>query len=368
MQETHRMEAVILKRLKIVWRVVLLSVMYVFAFGNDTAMNNGIYGPEPMDVTQHHESQLRLMNEDLRIEFGEDSTWVQATFKFHNTNSERPVTQLTGFPDLMPEKGKDYNLYTYTSLGPLKDFSTKIDGKPVTSYMKYSYVRGEVDGYWIPVPKEKGERLGWHVVNLVAQPSGDVVLERRYRVSNGVFGTIGRSFLYVTHTGTAWQGTIGQLNLEVLLKDGLTTENLCWPERNQEPYSLTTKPEKRQWDIVAPDKMKLTWKDFEPRKEKNKSVFWLVTRFESVWIERARVLVVRTKENPIGYRNFLINDMNTGKKWTLQMKRALIDKLVKVGDKNDLLVGRYIQVNGNLLAPGIVRVSDDYYNGVELYK
>jgi hypothetical protein len=350
--------------------IFLFLLMSGVSYGNDTAMNNGIYGPEPIDMTRHHESPLRLEEEHLLFEFGEDTTWVKATFLFKNTDQQRAVTQLTGFPDTQAEKTKwkDYNRYTYTSLGPLIDLTTTVNGKSVTSSLKYSYIYGEVDGYWIPVPKGKGDRIGWHVVTFVVPPGGDVVLERSYRVRNGVFGTIGRSFLYVTHTGSAWKGTIGKLTLEVALKDGLKIKNLYWSDEKSDPDDWTTKPEKRQWEVLAPDTMRLVWRDFEPRKEEKKSLICLVTRYETAWMNQAKILTVEKNEDPSGYQNLQIKDLKTGQRWRLQIKKEWFSKLIKNGSPDDLKVGRVIKVWGNLLAPGIVRVSDAYYHSIEIKK
>ena len=90
-------------------------------------------------------------------------------------------------------------------------------------------------------------------------------------------------FYYTTATGGVWQGTIGSLVTDVTPKDGWTVSNLAWrgeklPRIQSFPTSTLTKPDRQDWEILSPTHLRFTWKNFEPRTEKNRRGFEIVTK------------------------------------------------------------------------------------------
>jgi len=109
---------------------------------------------------------------------------------------------------------------------------------------------------------------------LVTFPAGeDVIVERRYSVENG--WSVGNIlfFGYTTATGGVWKGTIGRLQADVSLRDGLTVNDLIWPgaKRFGEVVEVNYRmsPGRSGWQVIDPTHLRMVWNDFEPRTEPN---------------------------------------------------------------------------------------------------
>jgi len=80
-------------------------------------------------------------------------------------------------------------------------------------------------------------------------------------------------FHYTTETGGAWKGTIGRLQADVTLLDGLKASQLVWPgttvreSKFDEKDSATTRPARAMWQVRGAHHLRLVWNDFEPRNE-----------------------------------------------------------------------------------------------------
>ena len=81
-------------------------------------------------------------------------------------------------------------------------------------------------------------------------------------------------FWYTTHTGAVWQGTIGRMQADVTLLDGLTADQLVWPGQKVRGEKLegslerfTSQPARPAWKVIDAKHLRLVWNDFEPRTE-----------------------------------------------------------------------------------------------------
>jgi hypothetical protein len=241
------------------------------ALANDTAIHDGGDGPAPLGDRRGPESVVRMVRERLDISFGRKETAVRATFVFLNTKRDAPARQSVGFPDITAMTatesydGADFN-------GPIKDLVTLVNGRE----RKSRQLRGRVnhrDGIDEPAPPgEKGEfeRI-WHAIDVEFPVGQEVIIERRYRVSNGssVAATPEMFFQYTTATGGVWKGTIGEMIAAVSLQDGLTVDSLLWKAAPGSGIS----PARQHWRVQSPTKMELIWKDFEPRTDSNRRSF-----------------------------------------------------------------------------------------------
>jgi hypothetical protein len=241
------------------------------ALANDTAIHDGADGPAPIGDRRGPESVVRMVREHLDIAFGKKETVVRATFVFLNTKRDAAARQTVGFPDLTAMAATAvYDGADFT--GPIKNLVTLVNGRERRSRQ----LRGRVNqrnGIDEPAPPgEKGEfeRI-WHAIDVEFPVGQEVVIERRYRVSNGssVAAAPELFFQYSTATGGVWHGTIGELVADVTLKDGITVDELLWDSA----HGAGVSPSRKNWRIQSPTKMQLVWKNFEPRTEANRRSF-----------------------------------------------------------------------------------------------
>lgn len=266
---------------------------------NDTALNEGGYGPAPVGGLHGPESVIRMQSEELHIVFGKKWTEVQAKFVFRNTKKDSPAVQIVGFPDIGaaqiearrrdPKGEKIFAIEQETPLsGVLHGMRTFVNGQEQKSKLRYGWVK-EVDEIDTPVEKPDKETglMAWHALEVTFPPGQDVTIERRYRTESGsqVYGI--HFFYYTTATGGVWQGRIGRLQADVTLKDGLKIDDLAWkggklPRIQSYEGSLVTKPDRKHWQVISPTQMRLVWENFEPRTEKERRGFSIVTKADAV--------------------------------------------------------------------------------------
>lgn len=266
---------------------------------NDTALNEGAYGPAPVGGLHGPESVIRMQSEELHISFGKKWTDVDAKFVFRNTKKDAPAVQIVGFPDIGaaqvearrrdPKGEKIFAIEQETPLtGVLHGMRTFVNGVEKKSKLRFGWVKevGEID-----TPVEKPDKdtglMAWHALEVTFPPGQDVTIERRYRTASGsqVYGI--HFFYYTTATGGVWQGTIGHLQADVDLKDGLKVEDLAWrggklPRIQSGEGALVTQPNRKEWQILSPTQLRLVWDNFEPRTEKNRRGFFIVTKADAV--------------------------------------------------------------------------------------
>jgi hypothetical protein len=249
------------------------------ARANDSSLNFGAHGPEPLDLRDGRESPIRMVEEELTFRFGKWDTRVHARFVFENTSEDSTVRQLSGFPDVTIETDPYYWAGKLDSLqiaefdqahrrqSPIRDMKTRLDGKSVASSMRVGFVQETLEAPWgwVAADTFTGRRVCWYIVELVIPPKGRVTLERSYRTFNGYQGAVGAHFQYITLTGGPWQGTIGRLTANVILEDGLTVDDLVWADEERRFWSTETYPPRGLWHVEGPKRMSLTWTDFEPR-------------------------------------------------------------------------------------------------------
>jgi hypothetical protein len=246
---------------------LLLCLFASCAFANDTALHDGNDGPAPIGGKRGSESVIRMVREHLDITVGRDKTEVRAKFVFSNTRDDATARQTVGFPDrtAMAAEG------TFTSdfSGPIERLRTFVNGKERKSRRLRGWMH-ERDGFDEPArPGEKGafERV-WHAIDVEFPVGKEVTIERRYRVPNGgsVANPAQHFFEYTTATGGVWKGNIGELVADVTMADGLSVEKLLW-----EPDGMA--PGRKHWQVLSPKKLRLVWKNFEPRTQKNRREF-----------------------------------------------------------------------------------------------
>lgn len=255
---------------------------------HDSAMNEGAYGPEPRGGTQGDESIIRMESEQITVKFGRETSEVKARFVFRSYKPKEPARQLVGFPDIGaaykeaarrdPNGEAPWQPHENVS-GPLKDMHTFVNGKEVESKLDYGFIQTDEYVGWKPGTPKDGELMAWHTMWVEFPPDKDVVIERDYKVDNGeMVGGISM-FEYITATGANWRGTIGQLDADITL-DGWTTDDIAWKTGGKKKQIFDTgpftAPDKKAWKIVSPTHLQFTWKDFEPRTDKDRRSFSLV--------------------------------------------------------------------------------------------
>jgi hypothetical protein len=249
------------------------------ALANDSSLNFGAHGPEPLDIRDGRESLIRMVEEELTFHFGKWDTRVHVRFVFENTSADSTVRQLSGFPDVTVEadppwpdaKLDPFHIarfdHEYRRQSPIRGMKTRLDGRPVASIVRVGFVHEtwEAPWGWVAADTLTGRRVCWYVVELVIPPKGRVALERSYKTFNGFAGAVGAHFQYITLTGGPWQGTIGRLTAHVILEDGLTVDDLLWADEERRSWSTETSPPRSLWQVEGPKRMSLTWNDFDPR-------------------------------------------------------------------------------------------------------
>jgi hypothetical protein len=265
---------------------------------NDTALNEGFFGPQPVGGVHGPESVIRMQSEHLVISFGKKWTEVRATFVFRNTKKSSPAMQIVGFPDIGaaqlearrrdPKGERIFAIEQETPIsGVLHGMRTFVNGKEQKSKLRYGWVK-EINGIDTPVDKYDDHTglMAWHALEITFPPGEDVTVERRYRTESGsqVYGI--HFFHYTTGTGGVWQGTIGRLQADVSLTGGLKVDDLAWrgaklPRIQSYPTSYLTTPDRKEWQILSPTELRLVWTNFEPRTQKERCGFDIVTKSDA---------------------------------------------------------------------------------------
>lgn len=245
------------------------------ALANDTALQDGRDGPAPLGDRRGTESVIRMVRERLEIVMGKEKTSVHATFVFLNTKPNAAAHQIVGFPDFTA-MAKD-GTFDGALSGSIEDLVTFVDGKERKSRQLRGWVNERDDMDEPAKAGEKGafERI-WHAIDVDFPVGKEVVIERRYRVPNGINTLREVFFDYSTATGHVWKGTIGEMIADVTLTDGLTVDGLLWDA----PNGAGVSPARSHWRIQSPTMMQLVWKDFEPRTEREHRGFRIAYRKE----------------------------------------------------------------------------------------
>ncbi len=268
---------------------VMASVAAVWA--DDSAMNDGAFGPEPLGGFGGKESIIAMTSEHLEFKMGRQFTEVTARFTFRSAKPGSPAKQIVGFPDVGaaveesqrrdPSEQASWHNHDNTA-GVLQELRTFLDGAEVKSKLKYDYIKTGADGAWQAATPQTGYLMAWHVVPVSFPPGRDVVIERKYRTANGsaVYGIT--SFAYITHTGSNWRGPIGELTADVEFRDGLSIKDLAWNDASlpkfQKISSWFSQPDRSEWTVPDSTHMHLVWRDFEPRDQVNRRAIILMTK------------------------------------------------------------------------------------------
>lgn len=250
------------------------------AQGNDTAINSGAHGPAPLGEFAGEESIIRMVVEKIDIQFGRDQSTVACRFTFRSSKVGGGATQTVGFPDVLT--GDDVNIGSIRSLETFVD-GRKVDAKKVTGWFEtadYGIPRSGLGEPRADAPKETIQRADFYTVDVTFPAERDVVIERRYVADNGadVMGT--KTLSYTTHTGAVWKDTIGRADFHVTL-DGWMVADLAFedgpqrlPPRQQSQWSS---PNLKEWTVVSPTELTMTWENFEPAVHKTRRGIFLAT-------------------------------------------------------------------------------------------
>ena len=241
-----------------------------FSPANDAAMNDGGEGPEPIGWRSGEESIIQMKAEHLDIRFGTEMTKVKARFTFMSHKANGPARQKLGFPDAA-RSDLDGDV-----IGPIENLITRVNGEVVESELVSGYYReivkpdGSVFYEKRSDPEDTGgagwvRRHAWHVIEVEFPVGEEVVVERDYDCPPGIDTTMNAFFIYETRTGGAWKDEIEKLTAEVTFADDVDTEFVTLHPREgwhwSEDRSLAT----------------LTWENFEPRVEEDRTYFEITT-------------------------------------------------------------------------------------------
>jgi len=255
--------------------VLLLSLP---AGANDSAMNDGAYGPEPLGWRPGAESVIRMVDEKLQIDFHPDHSLVRVKFTFRNTGTT-PARQLLGFPDQSAANEISMALERdgINVMGQMEEVVTLLDDEETWSDRRTGYVRWDDSGSWQPVTGVTDDSMPmvWWTFWVDFPVNKDVTVERRYRVRNGAQAGGPTWFEYTTATGAAWRGTIGALTADVYLHDGLTADDIVW--WNDGGRLTPAPPAGSGWSRVTPTHLRLQWRDFEPGSQEDRRGFRVMT-------------------------------------------------------------------------------------------
>jgi hypothetical protein len=274
----------------------LLLALASTALANDTALHDGRFGPEPLNASDGKESAVRMEHEHLEIGFGARYTDVHCTFIFRNTEAAGVVEVLVGFPDIgaacdeMKRREPKYAdvIAERVNTSRLQNVRTFVNGKAAKTKLRLGEVKagGDTDGTTVWSFDEKSGVRAWHVVRVKFPAGKEVTVERHYRVENGASALGVAFFDYTTATGGVWQGSIGRLQADVTLRDGLKVGGLVWPGAKLaggrvagDAEKFATHPARRAWKELDDTHLRLVWSDFEPRTQKDRRGFSLSRPF-----------------------------------------------------------------------------------------
>ena len=241
--------------------VVLLSFLAFLAEANDTAVNAAAAGPAALGEFVGEESVIRMVSEKIDITFGKEESRVHCTFVFRSTKKSGDALQLLGFPDFIDDGGV---------VGTITKMTSRIDGVEVAAKKQRGYLQqdGIQSAHLGKEPEDYvAVAVNFHTIEVKFPPDRDVIVEREYTVSNGGSVEGDTTFFYTTETGGVWKGNIGKAEFTVTL-DGWTVSDLAFEDGPQklEPRRQRTfsSPNRSDWKIESPTKMKLVWENFEP--------------------------------------------------------------------------------------------------------
>jgi hypothetical protein len=277
---------------------MLRTCLFLFAssallMANDTSLHDGRFGPEPLDG---EESPVRMVAEQIDVDFGYRYTDVHCTFTFRNTLTEGATDQLVGFPDVgaaldemnRREPAHADSLGERVNTSRLRDLRTLVDGQEVKSQLQFgdAHRGGKEEGTAVWSFDGKSGVRAWHTMRVSFPAGKDVKIERKYRIQNGASALGVAFFQYTTATGGVWNGTIGHLQVDVNLRDDLTADQLVWPgakikgkKLDDDVLRFATSPAQKSWQVVDANHLRFEWTNFEPRTEPEHRGFSLCRPF-----------------------------------------------------------------------------------------
>ena len=261
-------------------KLLLLLGLVLPALANDSGINSGAHGPEPLGEFVGEESVIRMVSEKIDIRFGKEQSEVACRFTFRSTKKEGDAKQVVGFPDF---------IHTESDFGSIEKLETfingeKVEARKVRGWFATEEWRTPKTGLGEPpkdIPATDVLLVDFFVVDVSFPPDKDVVIERKYIADNGGNVDGSKNFHYTTHTGAVWKDTIGKAEFTVKL-DGWTVDDLAFEDslqknRPREQYGEWCEPNRAEWTVVSPTELKMIWKDFEPAVHKTRRNIQLAT-------------------------------------------------------------------------------------------
>lgn len=284
--------------------LICLAGATLHAFANDTTLNVNV--DPPRQLGGHEAPPIRMAEEHLTIYFGREECRVLVEFTFVN-EADYPVYTWAGFPDedLLKRwmfygpvdaqgNAPDYTFggealwgdYAGSGLdhGALRDFTSwtrQANNNQSRHYpLETKLVRIEriayepaaiasLGGAWTPEESATLNGLMFcHAFPLNLEAHDTMVVGHSYTTLTGSNVERQHLFNYTLGTGRSWAGTIGKATIDVHFEDGLTVEDLRFPESGDEPVAATS-PALGQWEVLSPNIIRLVWEDFEPEGERS---------------------------------------------------------------------------------------------------
>lgn len=277
--------------------LVLLTAVLP-ASANDTTLNVNVNPPRQLSDPA---MPVRMASEQITVHFGRERSRVAVEFHFEN-NSDSEVWLTAGFPDedllyryafFGAGSGGQSPEWLFPGLSMLSDYpASGIDDHSVlTDFQAWQRTEGSppADNARLETRLLRIERIAWEPEVLDSlggnwQPSSDtglnelmfcrafdlnlgprqkVVVGHSYSTLNGSNVESQRLFNYTLATGRTWQGNIGSAQIDILLEDGLSLDDINF-EGNEPGYGAFSNPPREQWRELEPGHLVCVWRDFEP--------------------------------------------------------------------------------------------------------
>ena len=214
-------------------------ILCIFVLTGAGYSNDANLGSEGGNVFPLHHSTIRMKAENVHVFLTWDSIRVECRFVFVNDGARDFV--LMGFPALS---------CTDMDVAPIRNFSTTVDGNPVT--VNYIETPDTLEC------RECSHGRAWYTWPVVLQERETTMVANQYSGDIGISmgGTVSSS--YMVGTGATWQGPIG--SGRVVFVHGRIASSLF--RLNGENASVTdTSIKVREYR----DSIVYSFKDYEPR-------------------------------------------------------------------------------------------------------
>jgi hypothetical protein len=179
--------------------ICTLYIIATQAKADDAYISSG-GSPHLMDATR---SQISMTREVIKAVASqrENKVTVDCQFVFHNYGPTRTIQM--GFPDNSTSDESE------TPTGSFKTYESYVNGKLVPTNVEYG--------------RDGRDKIVWHTKTVTFPANADVFVHDVYTdIASGapVEKTISADcFMYLLHTASSWSGPVGDVNVDITLKD-----------------------------------------------------------------------------------------------------------------------------------------------------